>query len=89
MDDLITDPFDGALLAQPARAAKLLGRTPRTIYRWIQHGQVRVRYAVGGAVLVEVASLFTQQKPTNARVGKHASDGDGDDAQGGDLQPAA
>ena len=80
-DGLITDPTDGVQLARPARAARLLGMTSRQMYRWIQDGKVRVRYAVGGAVLVEVASLFTQQKPETARVGKHASDGD--------LQPAA
>ena len=73
MDDLITDPNDGAVLARPAQAAKMLGMTPRQVYRWIQAGRVRVRYAVGGAVLVEVASLFTHEKPDTARVGKSAA----------------
>jgi hypothetical protein len=81
MDGTITDPNDGELLARPVYAARLATVSPRTIYHWIKTGRVRVRYAVGGAVLVEVKSLFTQQKPDNARVGRSGRDGD--------LQPAA
>ena len=69
---VITDPADNAQLARPEDAARLVSRSPRTIYNWIASGRVRVRYAAGGAVLVEVASLFTSQRPTTARVGKTA-----------------
>lgn len=68
----MVDPTDGVELARPEDAAVMVKRSPRTIYNWIASGRVRVRYAAGGAVLVEVASLFTQQKPATARVGKTA-----------------
>ena len=61
------DPNDNKLLAVPERAAMIVGRSTRTIYAWIQDGRVKVRYAQGGAVLVEVASLFTSQRPETAR----------------------
>jgi len=86
MSELMTDPADGVQLARPGAAARLLGVSPRTIYNWITAGRVRVRYAGGGAVLVEVASLFTSERPENARCGKPASRvGDG----GESPQPAA
>lgn len=69
MSDFIIDPTDGVQLARPAHAAQLLSVSPRTIYNWIADGKLRVRYAVGGAVLVEVKSLFTSERPANARVG--------------------
>ena len=79
---VITDATDGVQLATPADAARLVGRSARTIYHWIKANRVRVRYAQGGQVLVEVASLFTTERPNNARVGTQKTDG-------GDLQPAA
>jgi len=82
MTDLFTDPVDGAQLARPSHAARLVGVHVRSIYHWIAAGKVRVRYAAGGIVLVEVASLFTRHRPGHARVGRRG----GDD---GDVQPAA
>lgn len=77
MDQLITDPSDGKQLARPVHAARLVGVSPRTIYNWIEAGRVRTRYLVGGAVVVEVASLFTQDRPENARLGtQKTTDGD-------------
>jgi len=79
---LFTDPDDNVQLARPSHAARLVGVHVRTIYHWIKAGKVRVRYAAGGVVLVEVASLFTRQRPQYARVGRRVGDG-------GDVQPAA
>ena len=72
IDGTMIDLNDDEILARPAHAARLIRVSPRTIYHWIKTGRVRVRYAVGGAVLVEVKSLFTQQRPARARVGKPA-----------------
>lgn len=85
MDGTFPDPNDGVLLASPAQAARLVDRTPRTIYAWIAAGRVKVRYAQGGAMLVEVRSLFTQTQPT-ARPGGHERNAH---AVGNVTQPAA
>ena len=72
IDGTMIDLNDDEILARPVHAARLVHVSPRTIYHWIKAGRVRVRYAVGGAVLVEVKSLFTCQRPARARVGKPA-----------------
>jgi len=72
VDGTMIDLNDGEILARPSQAARLAHVTPRTIYHWIRAGRVRVRYAAGGAVLVEVKSLFTSERPESVRVGKPA-----------------
>lgn len=54
---------DGTQVVTILNAAKLTGRSRRTIYNWIQRGLVEVVWTPSGQKRVKVASLFKEARP--------------------------
>lgn len=71
---IFKDPIDGTRLVKPADAGRLVYRSRRTIYNWIERGVVRTRQFAGGGLLVEVDSLMKVNEPIDMnRLPTHAS----------------